>query len=63
MVNFSPTGMRHLFNRKLSGKCPVSKSSRIFIEVDKGIVDKVNKSGSDLSWNNEFFVSLIARTS
>ncbi|CAL4969791.1 unnamed protein product [Urochloa decumbens] len=48
--------MKHLFNRKLSGKCLVSKSSRIFIEVDKGIVDKVNKSGSDLSWNNEFFV-------
>jgi len=48
--------MRHLFNRKLSGKCLVSKSSRIFIEVDKGIVDKINKSGSDLSWNNEFFV-------
>ncbi|CAN6251752.1 unnamed protein product [Urochloa humidicola] len=48
--------MRHLFNRKLSGKCLVSKSSRIFIEVDKGIIDKVNRSGSDLSWNNEFFV-------
>lgn len=47
--------MRHLFNRKLSGKCLVSKSSRVFIEVDKGIVDKVNKSGSDLSWSNEFF--------
>lgn len=48
--------MRHLFNRKLSGKCLVSKSSRVFFEVDKGIVDKVNKTGSDLSWNNEFFV-------
>ncbi|CAD6233134.1 unnamed protein product [Miscanthus lutarioriparius] len=48
--------MRHLFNRKLSGKCLVSKSSRVFIEVDKGIVDNVNKSGSDLSWSNEFFV-------
>ncbi|CAL5058616.1 unnamed protein product [Urochloa decumbens] len=48
--------MNQLFNRKLSGKCLVSKSSRIFIEVDKGIVDKVNKTGSDLSWNNEFFV-------
>uniref|UniRef100_A0A0A9EP81 GPI-anchor transamidase, putative n=1 Tax=Arundo donax TaxID=35708 RepID=A0A0A9EP81_ARUDO len=48
--------IRHLFNRKLSGKCPVSKSSRIYLEIDKGIVDKVKKSGIDVSWNNEFFV-------
>ncbi|KAK3136701.1 hypothetical protein QOZ80_5BG0441180 [Eleusine coracana subsp. coracana] len=48
--------MRHLFNSKLSGKCLVSKSSRIFLEIDKGVADKVRKSGTDDSWNNEFFV-------
>ncbi|KAL6630499.1 hypothetical protein ACP70R_028572 [Stipagrostis hirtigluma subsp. patula] len=45
-----------LFNRKLSGKCLVSRSSRIFLEIDKGIVDKVNESEFDVSWDNEFFV-------
>ncbi|XP_062182961.1 uncharacterized protein LOC133887066 [Phragmites australis] len=47
--------IKHLFNRRLSGKCLVSKSSRIFIEIDKVIIGKVNKSGTDVSWNNEFF--------
>ncbi|TVU29831.1 hypothetical protein EJB05_21418, partial [Eragrostis curvula] len=48
--------IRHLFNSKFSGKCLVSKSSRIFLDIDKGIADKVNKSGTDISWKNEFFV-------
>lgn len=45
--------MEHLFNKRLSGKCLVSKSSRIFVEIEKGIVDK---SGSEILWDNEVFV-------
>jgi GPI-anchor transamidase subunit T len=48
--------IRHLFNSKLSRKCLVSKSSRIFLQIDGGIADRVNKTGTDVSWNNEFFV-------
>ncbi|KAL6875753.1 hypothetical protein ACP4OV_013266 [Aristida adscensionis] len=48
--------MSNLFNRKLSGKCLVSKSSRIYLEIDKSIVSKIKESGSDVSWNNELFV-------
>ncbi|VAH93120.1 unnamed protein product [Triticum turgidum subsp. durum] len=48
--------MEHLFSKKLSGKCLVSKSSRVFVEIEKGIVDNVHKAGSDVSWNNDLFV-------
>lgn len=48
--------MEHLFSKKLSGKCLVSKSSRVFVEIEKGIVDNVDKAGSDVSWNNDLFV-------
>ncbi|KAG8090763.1 hypothetical protein GUJ93_ZPchr0011g28094 [Zizania palustris] len=48
--------MKDLFNRKLSGKCLVSKSSRVFFEIEKNIVDKVDKSGTEASWTNEIFV-------
>jgi len=48
--------IRHLFNRKLSGKCLVLTPEEYSLRLIKGIVDKVNKSGSDLSLNSEFFV-------
>ncbi|KAK1620700.1 hypothetical protein QYE76_026217 [Lolium multiflorum] len=44
--------LEHLFNRKLSGKCLVSRSSRIFVEIEKGILAE---SGPEASWSNEFF--------
>ncbi|KAM3224085.1 hypothetical protein ACQJBY_057471 [Aegilops geniculata] len=44
--------MEHLFNRKLLGKCLVSKSSRIFVEIEKGMLVKY---GPEVSWSNEFF--------
>uniref|UniRef100_A0A0D3HLT4 GPI transamidase component PIG-T n=1 Tax=Oryza barthii TaxID=65489 RepID=A0A0D3HLT4_9ORYZ len=45
--------MKDLFNTKLSGKCRVSKSSRVFLEIENDIVDK---SGTEASWTNELFV-------
>ncbi|KAL5205012.1 hypothetical protein ABZP36_009883 [Zizania latifolia] len=48
--------MKDLFNRKLSGKCLVSKTSRVFFEIEKDIVDKVDKSGTEASWTNDLFV-------
>ncbi|XP_006663442.2 GPI transamidase component PIG-T [Oryza brachyantha] len=48
--------IKDLFNRKLSGKCLISKSSRVFVEIEKDIVDKSDKSGAEASWTNELFV-------
>uniref|UniRef100_A0A0D9XS15 GPI transamidase component PIG-T n=1 Tax=Leersia perrieri TaxID=77586 RepID=A0A0D9XS15_9ORYZ len=48
--------MKDLFHRKLSGKCLVSKSSRVFLEIEKDVVDKIGKSGTEASWTNELFV-------
>ncbi|KAG8089812.1 hypothetical protein GUJ93_ZPchr0011g28859 [Zizania palustris] len=48
--------MKDLFNRNLLGKCFVSKSSRVFFEIEKDIFDKVDRSGNEASWANELFV-------
>ncbi|KAJ6797137.1 GPI transamidase component PIG-T [Iris pallida] len=44
-----------VLGKKVAGQCVVSKASRIFYELDKGLVSELEKLESSYSWRNPVF--------
>lgn len=46
--------LSQLFKKEMTGKCVLAKSSKIFLELERGLLEKIVEIHDD-SWSNSFF--------
>nr|CAD1820251.1 unnamed protein product [Ananas comosus var. bracteatus] len=46
--------LSQLFKKEMTGKCVLAKSSKIFLELERGLLEKIVEIRDD-SWSNSFF--------
>lgn len=47
--------MSSVFKKKITGQCVIAKASRVFFELEEGLVAELEKRGSSNYWSNPLF--------